>query len=150
MGGGHVFSTALQAGRGGGAFVELPAEVLAALGGGSRFRVTGRLNGVQFESSTMAMGGGRVCLGLHKATRQTAGVDIGDTVDLEVERDERPRALAVPQDLQAALASDPAAAAAFDRLPFTHRREYVEWIAGAKKPETRTRRVTQTLERLRT
>jgi hypothetical protein len=147
---GQRFSGELEAGRGGGAYVVLPPEVLAALGGGSRFRVTGSLDDVRFESSTMAMGGGRVCLGVHKATRQAAGVQIGDTVTLEVERDERPRQLDIPHDLQAALATDPAAATAFDRLAFTHRREYVEWITGAKRAETRARRVVETLDRLRT
>ncbi|HEU4349700.1 MAG TPA: YdeI/OmpD-associated family protein [Actinoplanes sp.] len=143
------FSGELQAARGGGALVVLPPEVLAGLGGGSRFRVTGRLNGVEFESSTMAMGGGQVCLGVHKATRQAAGVEFGDTVDVRLRRDERPRRLDVPEDLVAALAADPAAAAAFERLSFSHRREYVEWITGAKRPDTRTRRVAQTLDRLR-
>lgn len=146
---GQRFSAVLEAGRGGGAFVVLPADVLAALGGGSRFRVTGVLNGVPFDSSTMALGGGRVCLGLHKATRQAAGVEVGDTVDLEVERDDRPRELEVPQDLQAALGADPAAATAFDRLSFSHRREYVQWITTAKRAETRARRVAETLDRLR-
>jgi uncharacterized protein YdeI (YjbR/CyaY-like superfamily) len=34
-------------------------------------------------------------------------------------------------------------------MSFTHRREYTEWVEGAKKAETRACRVTQTLERLR-
>ncbi len=143
------FSGPLAAGRGGGAYVLLPDEVLAALGGGSRMRVTGTLNGVSFASSTMAIGGGRVCLGVHKATRQAAGVDIGDLVQVEVERDDRPRELEIPADLAAAFAGDEPAAAAFARLSFTHRREYVESITGAKRPETRARRLAQTLDRLR-
>jgi hypothetical protein len=143
------FSGPLEAGRGGGAYVLLPAEVLAALGGGSRMRVTGTLNGVSFASSTMAMGGGRVCLGVHKATRQAAGVDLGDVVEIEVERDDRPREVQVPDDLAAALANDESAAAAFARLSYTHRREYVESITGAKRAETRARRLAQTLDRLR-
>ena len=143
------FSGRLEAARGGGAYVALPAEVVAELGGGSRFRVTGTLGGVDFESSTMPMGGGAVCLGVHKATRQAAGVDIGDAVDVALERDDRRREVEVPEDLAAALAADPTASAAFEGLAFTHRREYTEWIAGAKRAETRARRVTQTLERLR-
>ncbi|GAB1641058.1 YdeI/OmpD-associated family protein [Krasilnikovia sp. MM14-A1259] len=146
---GQGFSARLEAGRGGGAFVILPEHVVAALGGKSRVRVTGTLNGVDFASSTMGMGEGKVCLGVHKATREAAGVAIGDEITLRVGRDDRPRELTVPEDLVAALAGDDAAAAAFDRLSFTHRREYVEWITGAKRAETRTRRVTQTLERLR-
>jgi hypothetical protein len=150
-----AFSGRLEAGRGGGAYVVLPEGVVEALGGGSRMRVTGTLAGptrtstVDFASSTMAMGGGAVCLGVHKATRQAAGVDIGDTVDVTVERDDRPRELAMPEDLAAALATDEPAATAFERLSFSHRREYTEWIAGAKRPETRARRVTETLARLR-
>jgi hypothetical protein len=143
------FSAPLEAARGGGAYVVLPESVLAALGGGSRMRVTGMLNGVAFASSTMGLGAGRVCLGLHKATRQAAGVEIGDVVELEVERDNRPRTVEVPDDLAAALAGDADAAAAFERLSFTHRREYVQWITEAKRAETRARRVAQTLVRLR-
>jgi Domain of unknown function (DUF1905) len=83
--------------RGGGAFVLLPEEVLAALGGASRTRVTGTLAGVAIASSTMGMGEGRVALGVHKATREAAGVDFGDLVDVEVERDDRARVVAVPE-----------------------------------------------------
>jgi bacteriocin resistance YdeI/OmpD-like protein/uncharacterized protein DUF1905 len=143
------FSGTVQAAGGGGAYVEVPAAVLAALGGGARFRVRGTLAGVEFSSSAMAMGGGRVCLGLHKATRQAAGVAVGDRVELAVERDDTPRTVSVPDELSAALAADPAAQAAFDGLSFTHRREYAEWVAGAKWPETRQRRAAQTVERLR-
>lgn len=143
------FTAVLEAGRGGGAFVVLPDDVLAALGGGSRFRVRGSLGDVAFESSTMAMGGGRVCLGVHKATRHSAGVDIGDDVVVEVERDDRPRTLEIPADLGAALAEDPEARAAFDRLSFTHRREHIEALAGAKRTETRQRRLAAILDRLR-
>jgi bacteriocin resistance YdeI/OmpD-like protein/uncharacterized protein DUF1905 len=143
------FEGQLEAARGGGALVELPADVLDELGGGKRFRVLGTLNGVDFASSTMPMGGGRVCLGVHKATREQAGVAPGDTVRVSLARDERPREVDVPPELQEALAGDPDAAEAFERLAFTHRREYAEWVAEAKRPETKARRVAQTLERLK-
>jgi hypothetical protein len=142
------FEGVVEAARGGGAFVELPADVLEALGGGKRFHVRGTLNGVDFASSTMSMGGGRVCLGLHKATREQAGVAPGDAVSLAVERAERPE-VQVPGELEDALAAHPEAAAAFERLAHTHRREYAQWVAEAKRPETRARRVQQTLDRLR-
>jgi hypothetical protein len=128
--------------------VVLPDKVLEALGGGSRFRVTGTLDGVSFASSTMSMGGGLVCMGVHKATRQAAGVGIGDRVKVEVERDDRPREVSVPDDLAAALTRDAVATAAFEKLSFTHRREYVEWVTGAKRDETRARRIAETLDRL--
>jgi Bacteriocin-protection, YdeI or OmpD-Associated/Domain of unknown function (DUF1905) len=144
-----VFDGTLEAARGGGAFVEIPADALTALGGGKRFRVRGSLNGVGFESSTMSMGGGRVCLGVHKATREAAGVGDGDTIHVELERDERERVVEVPAVLEAALAADPEARAAFDRLSFTHRREYAQWVGGAKRAETRERRLVKAVAMLR-
>jgi Bacteriocin-protection, YdeI or OmpD-Associated/Domain of unknown function (DUF1905) len=142
------FSATLQAGRGGGAFVEVPNEVLAGLGASGRFRVIGTVNGVELSSSTMPIGAGRVCLGVHKATRQAAAVNIGDDVQLEIQLDTRARTLHIPEDLAAALARNAPAAAAFERLSFSHRREYVEWVAVAKRDDTRARRITKTLERL--
>jgi Bacteriocin-protection, YdeI or OmpD-Associated/Domain of unknown function (DUF1905) len=142
------FTGTLEAGLGGGAFVVLPDPVLASLGGGSRFRVTGTLNGVDFASSTMGLGEGRVCLGVHKATREAAAAEFGQTVDVELERDTRPREVHVPEDLAAALAADAGATAAFERLSFTRRREHAESVASAKHEETRARRIAQILDQL--
>ncbi|WP_370972319.1 YdeI/OmpD-associated family protein [Amycolatopsis sp. cg9] len=55
----------------------------------------------------------------------------------------------VPGELAAALAAAPDAAAAFEALPPSHRREYVRWVAEAKKPETRVSRARKAVERLR-
>jgi hypothetical protein len=143
------FEAPIQAGRGGGAFVEIPPDSLQELGGGTRFRVRGTLAGVALESSTMGIGAGRVALGLHKATREAAGVAIGDTVHIEVERDDRERAIVIPPEFEAALRDAPDARAFFDRLAPTHRRSYAEWIAGAKRAETKERRLARAIELLR-
>jgi uncharacterized protein YdeI (YjbR/CyaY-like superfamily) len=110
--------------------------------------VLGEIGGVEFESSTMPAGSGQVCLGVHKATRQAAAIAIGDDVVVEIERDNRPRTLDVPPDLARALADDPAAQTAFERLSLSHRREYVEWLIGAKRAETRDRRLSKILDAL--
>lgn len=57
--------------------------------------------------------------------------------------------IAVPHDLQIALHDDPEAAAAFAALPFSHQREYVDWILEARRPDTRARRIEQTVERVK-
>ena len=138
----------LEAARGGGAVVELPHEVADELGR-RRQRVNGALNGVNFASSTMPMGGGRVCVGIHKAVREAAGVEPGASVDVEIQRDDSPREVDVPDDLTRALAKDRTAKQAFDALSFTHRKEYAQWVAGAKKQETRDRRLARAVEMLR-
>jgi uncharacterized protein YdeI (YjbR/CyaY-like superfamily) len=66
-----------------------------------------------------------------------------------VELDTAPREVEVPEALAAALAADPEAKASFDRMAFTHRKEYARWIADAKQEQTRERRLGQALEMIR-
>jgi uncharacterized protein YdeI (YjbR/CyaY-like superfamily) len=75
-------------------------------------------------------------------------VAAGETVTVELEADEEPRTVEVPAVLEAALKDDPAAAAAFAELSYSHRKELADWIAGAKRKDTRDRRVAKTIERL--
>jgi hypothetical protein len=86
---------------------------------------------------------------VNRAVKAATGVDAGDRVRVAMELDTKPRTVRVPTDLRAALAGDPEVKAAFDAMSFTHRREYVEWIDEAKRPETRARRVAGAVERVR-
>lgn len=95
------------------------------------------------------MYGGVAYIGLNKGVRAAAGVDAGERVRVTMELDTELRTVDVPDDLRSALAKDPSAQAAWDKLSFTHRREYVEWVEGAKRPETRTRRIAVTVAGVR-
>jgi len=136
------------AGDTGGAAFDVPPAAAAALSDAKRPPVVVTIGDHTFRTR-LAVYGGQSMVGVSKANRVAAGVDVGDRFDVAVALDEDPRTVEVPGDLAAALAGDPQAAAAFDRLSFTHRREYVEWIGEAKRAETRSRRVAGTLERLR-
>lgn len=59
------------------------------------------------------------------------------------------REVDVPPALMTALAADAAAKAAFDAFPPSARRDYCDWVAEAKRPDTRDKRVAQSLEWLR-
>jgi hypothetical protein len=148
MAGEHRFTSTIEAATGGGAAAQVPPEVRDALGGNRQMRVTGTLNGVPFRSSTMPYRGG-FYVGLHKAAREAAGVDIGDEVTLTLIRDDSPRTLELAPELEAALAADPQLRERFDRLSFSRRRELAEPIAEAKKPETRRARLEKALAALR-
>lgn len=141
------FTGILEPAAQGGARVALPPPVVEALGG-TRVRVAGTFAGVEFESSTMPTGGGGACLGVHKATRERAGVSFGEPVEIVLERDQRERPVEVPPALRAALDAHPEARRAFDRLAPTHRREHARWVAEAKREDTVRRRVEATLDRL--
>jgi bifunctional DNA-binding transcriptional regulator/antitoxin component of YhaV-PrlF toxin-antitoxin module len=140
------FETELER-RGQGAVVVVPFDVRAAYGR-ARPPVRGTVNGHPFRT-TIAVYDGTFYLGFRREVREAAGIDYGDRVAIELERDEEPREVVVPDDLTAALAGDPEAQAAWDRLSYTHRREHVEAIAEAKRQETRERRVEAALALLR-
>lgn len=83
---------------------------------------------------------------MRKEIREAIGRGAGDTVRVEVWKDEQPRTVTVPADLRDALDSDTDARAAFDALAYTHRKEYVAWVEEARRPETRERRIGKTVE----
>ena len=58
----------------------------------------------------------------------------------------QPDRLEIPEDLLWALDADAQASAQFNRLPPSHRREYITWIESARKPETRARRLQQAID----
>ena len=99
--------------------------------------------------TTPGVYGGVAYIGLNKDVRAAAGVDAGDRVRVSMELDTEPRTVVIPADLRTALEADAEANAAFAKLSFTHRREYVEWIEEAKRAETRARRVAGTVEGVR-
>jgi Bacteriocin-protection, YdeI or OmpD-Associated/Domain of unknown function (DUF1905) len=124
--------------------VELPFDAKERYGR-ARAPVRGRVNGVEFRT-TVAVYSGVSLIGFNKGLRDQAGIEIGDEVTVELERDDEPREVELQPVLEQALAGDPAAAAAYDALSYTHRREYAEWTAQAKKEKTRERRAARAVE----
>src|SRR3954449_2718873 len=114
------FHTQLHA-RGPAAAVVLDDAQVAAVGeGAKRFPVVATVNGYTWRTSVARMGG-EFLLGLNRQVRDGAGVAAGDTVDVVVALDREPRQVDVPDDLAAALATQPEARAAFEALAFTYR-----------------------------
>lgn len=128
--------------------LEVPQEVVEALGGGRRPRVTITINGHSWKSRVAIMRG-RYLLGLSNANRRAAGVAVGDEVEVEVDFDAELPVVDEPVDFARALDADPVARAAYDRLPYGRKREHVRAIETAKRPETRARRIEKALETLR-
>lgn len=135
-----------EASGAGGRWVECPFDARTEFGS-ARPAVVGTVNGQPYRTRLMRYGGQTV-LGLTQEIRSATGVEVGDEVVVEIELDDAPREVDVPEELALALASDAPARAAFDALAFTHRKEYAQWIAGAKRPETRERRVAKAVQML--
>lgn len=128
--------------------IQVPAEVVEALGAGRRPAVTVTINGFTYRSSIAVMGGVYM-VGVSAENRAGASVAGGDEVDVDIELDTAPREVTVPPDLAAALDAEPAARATFDRLSYSNKSWHVLQIAGAKSDETRTRRIAKSIGALR-
>ena len=146
---GHIRLTATLEPRGPAAAVVLDAGQVAAVGeGAKRFPVVATVNGYTWRTTVTRMRG-EFLLGLNREVREGAGVNAGDSVEVEIGLDDAPRQIDVPESLAAALERDSLADAAFKALSYTHRKEYARWIEDAKRDETRQRRVQQALGMLR-
>ncbi len=124
--------------------IELPFDPKDVFGK-VRAAVRATINRFTFRTATASMGG-RYWIPLNQKNRAGAGVKAGDQVTLTLELDDEPRTVVVPDDLDRALKKNATARRAWAKLSYTHQREYAEAIEGAKRPETRARRLAKTLE----
>jgi antitoxin component of MazEF toxin-antitoxin module len=125
------------------AFVRIPSEILRELGGSRR--VTGTVAAAPFEGSLQARGQGEWAVLVKRELRAALGLRPGDEVEVALEADTRPPVVAIPAELATALAARPDIAHVFETLAPSHRREYADWIAQAKKPATKSVRVERAL-----
>ena len=145
----HEFEAVLEAGEGdGGVFVVLPFNVPEVYGTRGQVPVQATFDGYPYQGSVVPLGDGHHALLLLKQIRRAIDKTVGDTVRVTLSRDVAERKMEAPADLTAQLATNPKAAAYFAKLAYTHQREYVRWLEGAKKPETRTRRLGEIVEML--
>ena len=128
--------------------IEVPDEVMEALGSGKRPAVKVTLNGYSYRS-TVATVAGKSMVGLSAEHRAGAGVAGGDEVEVDLELDTAPREVAVPDELAAALDAEPAARATFEALSYSNKSWHVLQVTGAKTEETRRRRIARSIEILR-
>jgi len=127
--------------------VEVPFDVERTFGS-KRPKVKAMIEGVPYRGLLTRMGGSNHMLIILKGIREQIGKTFGDEIKVSVELDVEERVVIVPDELKRALKENPKAKAVFEKLSFTHQKEYVTWINEAKKEETRSRRITKTMEML--
>jgi uncharacterized protein YdeI (YjbR/CyaY-like superfamily) len=129
-----------------GSSVSIPVKVMKAFAPRKRVPVKATLNGYTYRTTICDMGDGPM-IPVRKAVAEAAGVVKGKRISVAIELDEGERTVELPPDLVKAMTK--AERAAFETYSFTHRREYVEAIASAKRPETRAKRVALAVEAAR-
>jgi len=138
-------TTLLQNGNNTG--IEVPPELVEELGGGKRAAVKVSVNGYAYPSTIASMGG-TFLIPFSSDKRAATGIAGGDAIEVELELDTEPRIIEPTADLAEALAANPGAAAAWEKLAPSHRKAHVTAIEGAKAPETRARRVAAAVDKL--
>ena len=140
-------ATILNAG-GGGAYVEVPFDVEGVFGS-KKPKVKATFEGVPYRGILTRMGTEHHLLVILKEIREKIGKTFGDEVNITVELDTEPRVIEIPAELKKAFKTEKEARAFFDKLSYTHQREYVMWINEAKREETRQNRIVKAVEMLK-
>jgi Bacteriocin-protection, YdeI or OmpD-Associated/Domain of unknown function (DUF1905) len=143
----YKFRAKIEDAGDGGAYVTVPFGVEKTFGK-KRVKVVATIEGHPYHGSLVRMGTECHLLPVLKDIRRQAGKDFGDEIEVIVAEDTAPRQVEVPSDLQQALEASPEAQSFYQQLSYTHRREYVRWITGAKRDQTRRERIAKTIEKL--
>jgi len=144
----YKFKAKIQPGNGGGAYVFFPYDAEKEFGRKGQVPVKATFDGVPYTGSLFKYGQPQHMLGVLKAIRDKLGKAPGDTVDVELWRDEDERTVEISPELQKLLKKE-GLLPVFEKLSYTHRKEYCRWITEAKKEENRLRRLEKAVGMLR-
>jgi len=142
------FAAEILSNGSGGMYVTVPFDVEKEYGK-KRVKIIAKIESEIYQGSLVRMGSPDHILLMRKDIREKIGKTVGDIVNVEVEEDTKPRVVSVPKDLQKLLNENPTEKTFFQSLSYTHQKEYVQWIEGAKREETRLRRLNKTIEMLK-
>jgi len=127
-------------------YIEFPHDAEKEFGRKGQIKVKAFFDGFEYRGSLVRMGHPCHIIGLNKKVRDAIKKGPGDTVDVLIIEDTEERVVEVPADFSAALNNNKTAKEIFEKMSFTHRREYVEWITSAKKVRTRESRINKAVE----
>src|SRR5215203_2234940 len=144
----QTFTAVIKNAGGGGAFVNVPFDVEKEFGS-KKPRVKAMIEGVPYRGLLTRMGTECHMLIILKGIREQIGKTFGDEITVTVEPDNEPRVIEIPAELKKAFRAEKEAKVFFDKLSYTHQKEYVNWINEAKKEETRQTRIVKTIEMLK-
>ena len=130
------------------AFISIPFDVEKEYGTRGQVKINATFDGLPYRGIMANMGMGCHIVGVRKDIRETIGKQVGDVINVTIEKDEKERIVDVPKELKKLLAMNFQAKSFYDSLSFTNRKEYAVWISSAKKEETKQKRLKEILPKL--
>ena len=134
--------------RTGDVFVVAPFSVAEVYGTKEEVLVQTAIDGFPYQGELLPIGDGYHALVIPREVRRAVGKTVGDVLRVALRRDLSERVIAMPEDLAAGLAENEAANKFFKTLTKPEQRSYVRYLKGAKNPEMRGKRLTETVYRL--
>lgn len=128
-------------------YIEIPFDVEKEFGA-KRVKVKAKFNGVEYRGSIVKMGLDCHMIGITKAIRKEMGKDVGDSIFVEIEKDEEVREIDLPMDFKDELEKNDEALKFYNSLSYSAKRKYYQWITSAKKEETRQKRIVEAVLKL--
>jgi hypothetical protein len=144
----YKFKAKIETGDGGGAHVLFPYDVEKEFGTNGRVAVKATFDGVGYSGSLIKHGYPLHMLGMLKGIREEIGKRPGDMVEVVVWKDEEVRTVEVSAEFEKLMKKE-GLLTIFEKLSYTHRKEYCRWISEAKKEETKLRRLEKAIEMLK-
>lgn len=131
------------------AFIEIPFDVEKEFGA-KRVKVKVKFDDIDYRGSIVRMGQECYMIGITKEIRSQMGKGPGDSIFVQVEKDEEIREIELPEDFKNELYQNEEALKFYNSLSYSTKRKYFQWITSAKKEETRRKRITDAILKLQT
>jgi hypothetical protein len=127
-------------------FIDIPFDTIKLFGKKGRIPVKGTIDGVKFRSSLLPHGNGTHYLIINIPIRNSISKKSGDIVKIVLQHDTEIRTVEVPEAFLNALKYCPDAKNAFNKYPYSHKKEIVDWIMDAKREETKIKRIEKAIQ----
>jgi hypothetical protein len=144
----YKFKARIEAGDSSGAYVLFPYDTEKEFATKGQVPVKATFNGVPYSGSLVKYRHPLHMMGVLKFIREQIGKGPGDTVEVVIWRDEAVRTVEVPAQFEKLIRKE-GLLPVFEKLSYTHRKEYCRWITDAKKEETRLKRLGKAIEMLK-
>jgi hypothetical protein len=127
-------------------YLTVPFKAEEVFGKQAQIPVKGTLNDIPYRGSLMPHGDGRHFMVVNKTLQKNCGASTGEQVEVTMQLDDEIRTVIPPGDFKEALNKHAAINQSFQKLAYSHQKEYASWITSAKKPETRLSRIDKALQ----
>jgi len=133
---------------GGGAYIEFPFDTEELFGTIGRIPVKVDFDGQPYHGTMLRYGTEKHIIIIVKKIREAIKKQAPETVNVKVELDDKTREIAIPDDVQNSLEKNQMALEIYNKLSYTHQKEYINWILEAKREETRQNRIEKMIQKL--